>query len=160
MINGHFFNFNKLDYVKKKKSGCILCSLVDKSSDSPDLEIFRSSFSAVSMNLYPYNSGHLMIYPLRHVETICDLSDDEAMDIHRLSSVSVRIISDLLNPTGFNIGYNIGENSGASISHLHLHVVPRYNNELGFAEVLAGKRVCVVDPVSLLNSLRVNFAQQ
>lgn len=160
MINGHFFNFNKLDYVKKKKSGCILCSLIDKSSDSPDLEIFRSSFSAVSMNLYPYNSGHLMIYPLRHVETICDLSDDEAMDIHRLSSVSVRIISDLLNPTGFNIGYNIGENSGASISHLHLHVVPRYNNELGFAEVLAGKRVCVVDPVSLLNSLRVKFAQQ
>ena len=141
MIGGHFFNFNKLDYVKKKKSGCILCSLLDKSSDSLDLEIFRSDFSAVSLNLYPYNSGHLMIYPIRHVESICDLSDDEAMDIHRLSVKSIRILSNILEPTGFNVGYNIGENSGASIKHLHLHVVPRYNNELGFAEVLAGKRV-------------------
>ncbi|MBP8082163.1 MAG: HIT domain-containing protein [Spirochaetes bacterium] len=159
MMDGHFFNFNKLDYVKKKKSGCILCSLLDKSSDSPDLEIFRSAFSAVSLNLYPYNSGHLMIYPVRHVESICDLSDDEAADIHKLSVKSIRILSNIIEPTGFNVGYNIGENSGASIKHLHLHIVPRYNNELGFAEVLAGKRVCVVDPVSLLDSLREKFAQ-
>ncbi|HPY03081.1 MAG TPA: HIT domain-containing protein [Spirochaetota bacterium] len=159
MIEGHFFNFNKLDYVKKKKLGCILCSLIDKSSDSPDLEIYRSHLSAVSMNLYPYNSGHVMIYPLRHIESICDLSDEEAADIHRISAASVRILTDELGPTGFNIGYNIGENSGASIKHLHLHIVPRYNNELGFAEVIAGKRVCVVDPVSLLEKLRAKYAQ-
>ena len=99
-----------------------------------------------------------MIYPLRHIESICDLSDEEAADIHRLSSASVRILTEELGPSGFNIGYNIGENSGASIKHLHLHVVPRYNNELGFAEVIAGKRVFVVDPVSLLDSLRVKYA--
>jgi ATP adenylyltransferase len=111
------------------------------------------------MNLYPYNSGHVMIYPLRHIESICDLSDEEAADIHKISADSVRILTDELGPTGFNIGYNIGENSGASIKHLHLHIVPRYNNELGFAEVIAGKRVCVVDPVSLLEKLRAKYAQ-
>ena len=159
MIDGFFFNFSKLDYVKKKTddSRCIICSLVSKNASLPDLELFRSELSAVSFNLYPYNTGHLMIYPLRHVEDICCLSDAEAADIHRLTVRSIELLRSEMSPSGFNLGYNIGDASGASIKHIHFHIVPRYANEIGFAEILSGKKVCVSDPFKLKEKLRGRF---
>jgi ATP adenylyltransferase len=157
----YLFNTDKLKYVKGDKPGveCILCALRDNHPDIKNLEIARRDGFIVSVNLYPFNAGHLMIFPFRHLESVYELTDEEALALHRLLGDSLKILEDEFNPDGFNIGYNLGKNSGASISHLHLHVVPRYGNEVGFLDVLAGTRLVVVDPVAVRDRLRKGFEQ-
>lgn len=156
---GHLFNMDKIRYVKgnKPKVDCILCAIRDNHPEVPDLTIWRDELFIVAMNLYPFNSGHLMIFPTRHLLEPAELSDDEALRLHHLSILSIKILKEEFGPEGFNAGYNIGNGSGASIPHLHLHIVPRYNNEVGFLDVLAGTRVMVLDPREARERLRRRF---
>lgn len=153
------FNTEKIKYVKGKKPevDCILCAIRDHLPEVKSLEITRTDSFLVSVNQYPFNPGHLMIFPLRHVVNPGDLSNEEALEMHRLLSKSISILNDEFNPSGFNIGYNIGHGSGASIAHIHQHVVPRYENEVGFLDVLDGARVVVVDPVKVMERLKKSF---
>ncbi len=154
------FNTEKLKYIlnnKKLDTECIICAIINKDPEIQSTELYRSEYSLVTVNLYPYNAGHLMICPLRHCENLTELTDQEAFDIHKMSVKSIKIIDKELNPAGYNIGYNMGEGSGRSIAHLHLQIVPRYNNEVGFIDVLAGDRVMVVDPVEILEKLKKFF---
>lgn len=158
-MQGHLFNTDKIHYVKgnKPKVACILCAIRDNHPEVPDLTVWRDERFIVAMNLYPFNSGHLMIFPARHVREPAELSDDEALHLHYLSSKALNILKEEFAPAGFNIGYNIGQGSGASIPHLHLHIVPRYDNEVGFLDVLAGTRVMVLDPREARERLRKRF---
>ncbi|OHD68386.1 MAG: HIT family hydrolase [Spirochaetes bacterium RBG_16_49_21] len=155
----YLFNTNKQKYVKgdKPKVDCILCALRDKHPDVVNLEIARRQGFIVSVNLYPFNPGHIMIFPSRHTEKIDELTDEEALAMHRILTKSLKILQKEFNPDGFNVGYNLGQNSGASVSHLHLHVVPRFGNEVGYLDVLAGARLVVVDPVDIRDRLRKGF---
>ena len=157
----HLFNINKLKYVKgdKPRVDCILCAIRDNHPDVVNLEVARRDGFSISVNLYPFNPGHIMIFPLRHVESLSDLTDQEALALHRLQCDCMKVLEKEFNPEGFNVGYNLGNNSGASISHLHMHVVPRYGNEVGFLDVLAGTRVMVGDPVDVRDRLRKRFMQ-
>jgi len=144
----YFFNFEKMAYVKRKKDpGCILCRLRDGDPDVADTIVYRAENLAVCVNLYPYNPGHLLIFPLRHVEDIRKLEVEERSSIDKILDRALAVLDSLYNPSGYNIGYNMGPDSGASIPHLHLHVIPRYPRELGIAELLGGKRVLVEDPM-------------
>ncbi len=156
---GHLFNMDKIHYVtgQKPKVDCILCAIRDNHPDVPDLTVWRDARFIVAMNLYPFNSGHLMIFPTRHVQELSELSEDEALRLHNLTSKVLRMLKEEFTPTGFNIGYNIGKGSGASIPHLHLHIVPRYDNEVGFLDVIAGMRVMVLDPREARERLRRRF---
>jgi ATP adenylyltransferase len=158
-VSGYLFNPEKIKYVTgcKPKVECILCSIRDKDPDVTLLEIARTAHSIVTVNLYPFNPGHLMIFPLKHCTDICELTNDEAVDIHQLTVRSVEALKSEFNPAGFNLGYNMGVSSGASIPHLHLHIVPRYHNEVGFIDVLAGDRVIVVDPVEIMRKIKKRF---
>jgi ATP adenylyltransferase len=111
-----------------------------------------------TVNLYPFNPGHLMIFPVRHVEDITDLSSGEAAAIHDLTVKTLRMLREEFHPTGFNVGYNLGKSGGASICHIHQHIVPRYDNELGFIDVLNGTRIMVVDPGEVMERLKKRFA--
>jgi ATP adenylyltransferase len=157
----YLFNTNKLKYVKGDKPlvDCILCALRDNQPEVVNLEITRRDDFIISVNLYPFNAGHIMIFPSRHIEDIHEITDQEALVLHRLLCDSLRIIQNEFKPDGFNVGYNLGRNSGASITHLHMHVVPRYGNEVGFLDVLAGTRVVVADPVDVRDRLRKGFEQ-
>ncbi len=159
-MTDYLFNFDKLAYVtgNKPRVGCILCAIRDRDSRVTMLDAYRGEGMIVSLNLYPFNPGHLMIFPERHVAEYGDLQDGEALAMHRLTARAIAILREEFNPTGFNVGYNIGENSGASIPHLHQHVVPRYGNEVGFLDVLAGARVWVADPQETLRRLRDRFS--
>ncbi len=152
----YLFNTRKLKYVKgdKSKAGCILCAVRDRDPDLTNLEVCRSERLIVTVNLYPFNPGHVMIFPSRHILSIGQLSDEEALEMHRLAARMVTIIQEEYSPSGFNIGYNLGRGSGASIEHLHMHIVPRYENEVGFLDVLAGVRTVVVDPAEVMDRLR------
>ena len=157
----YLFNTEKIRYIRGEKPDveCILCSIRDRVEGVARLELFRSQYNAVTVNLYPFNPGHLMIFPLRHCTSLAELADDEALDLHRLTAASIRILDAEFSPAGYNIGYNMGKGSGASIDHLHEHIVPRYTNEVGFIDVLAGGKVIVVDPVEVMERLKKAFAE-
>jgi ATP adenylyltransferase len=159
-MRNYLFNTEKLKYVRgdKPKVDCILCAIRDGNTDVRNFEVARRDGFLISVNLYPFNPGHLMIFPERHVENLHDLNDREALKLHHLLAETLKILSDEFRPDGFNVGYNLGKGSGASIPHLHLHVVPRYGNEVGFMDVLAGTRLVVSDPVETRDRLRNRFA--
>ncbi len=147
----------KLDYVRGDKPDvpCILCSIRDNDERVVRLEVGRTELMVISLNLFPYNPGHLLIFPLRHITDLRELSSDEVLETHRLLQRLMDILESSYGPRGFNIGYNVGATSGASIEHLHCHVVPRHRNEIGVLEMVSGgTRVTVEDPNVTLDKLR------
>jgi len=143
----YFFNFDKMKYVRgPRPSGCILCLIRDKSSEVIDLTVYSDELFTVSVNLYPYNPGHVMIFPNRHLVDVRELTTAEDQRLSELTRRFLNVLESTHSPAGFNIGYNMGSSAGASIDHLHLHVIPRYPKEIGIADLVAGKRVLIEDP--------------
>jgi ATP adenylyltransferase len=151
----YFFNFEKMKYLKgEKPEGCALCLIREKSPEVPDLTVFRDELVEVSLNLYPYNPGHLMVFPLRHVTDIRDLESAEQAAMNKALHKALDVVDSVYSPQGYNIGFNMGRAAGASIEHIHLHLIPRYPGEIGIAELLAGKRVMVEDLFTSRDRLR------
>lgn len=159
MDRTYLFNTEKIKYVKGPKPDvdCILCAIGRKDPRVSDLTVYSNELFAVAVNLYPFNPGHLMIFPRRHVCCPGELTAEEAAEMHRLLVLSIAIIDREFSPSGYNTGYNLGQGSGASIPHLHQHVVPRYANEVGFLDVLSGTRVIVSDPCEVMVKLAAAF---
>ena len=151
----YFFNFNKLSYVKgEKPKGCILCLLAEKSPEVVDLTVYEDEHFIVSVNLYPYNPGHLILFPRRHIVDIREYTEPERTAVHTLTYEFLDILDELQNPSGYNIGYNMGLVAGASIKHLHLHIIPRYPNEVGITDIIAGTRVLLENPEDTAKKIR------
>jgi len=125
---------------------CILCAVARNDPAVANLVLFRCPGHFVTLNLYPYNPGHLMIVPDAHYLDVRELSDAEVVATHRLQTLALRVLDKIYRPGGYNVGYNIGQSSGASIPHIHLQIVPRYGSELGFFDILSDSRVIVEDP--------------
>jgi ATP adenylyltransferase len=143
----YFFNFDKMEYVRGlRPSGCILCLIRDHDPAVVDLTVYTDSLFTVTVNLYPYNPGHVMIFPNRHIVDVREYTAQEDRRASRLTNHLLDLLTYTHSPAGFNIGYNMGPSAGASIDHLHLHVIPRYPREIGIADLVAGKRVLVEDP--------------
>ena len=96
VIRDYLFNSDKIKYVKNKKplNECILCAIRDSSPDLDLLEVQRTDKFIISVNLYPFNPGHLMIFPMRHIEDIIELSDTEASEMHSLTAKAVSVLRD------------------------------------------------------------------
>jgi ATP adenylyltransferase len=143
----YFFNFDKLGYLKgDKPDACILCLVAAGSDQVERLVVHESPSFVVSLNLYPYNPGHLIVFPKRHLIDIRSLSIGEREELDSLTRSCLDALDESMRPSGYNIGYNMGLCAGASIEHLHLHIIPRYPREIGIAELIAGSRVLVQDP--------------
>jgi ATP adenylyltransferase len=153
--NGYFFSFDKMSYVRgRKPQGCILCLIRDRNPELVDLSFVRNEFFIASVNLYPYNPGHLLVYPQRHLEDVRELTPDEERVFSELQRYLLDLLDREYSPRGYNIGFNMGGAAGASIDHLHLHIIPRYTREIGIAELIAGKRALVEDPRRTAERLR------
>ena len=152
------FPVHKLGYVsgQRPQVACILCGVAARDERVVGLEIVRSEHFLVSANLYPYNTGHLLIFPLRHIEDVAEYTEPEVLDLQRLQVRGMQVLRELYKPGGFNLGYNLGRVGGGSIEHLHLHVVPRWPNEAGFLDVLTGTRIIVEEPAETVR--RINQA--
>jgi ATP adenylyltransferase len=150
---------HKKDYVrgKKPKVNCLLCAIVKEDTKVEKLIVYKSCDFYITLNLYPYNPGHLMIFPTKHVEDIRELEDTHVLRLHNLTKISLDILDKLYKPCGFNLGYNLKEASGASVKHLHLHIVPRYKNELGFIDIISDARIMIEDPHKALLSLQKEY---
>ncbi|MEM0350201.1 MAG: HIT domain-containing protein [Archaeoglobaceae archaeon] len=124
-----------------KPKECIFCNAL-KSDEKDALVVYKGSKSFVIMNRNPYNPGHVMVCPNRHVPSLEDLDEEEMLEIMKLTILSMRAIKNCMNPDGFNVGVNIGKVAGAGIAeHLHIHVVPRWNGDTSFMPILADVQI-------------------
>ncbi|MFH0924575.1 MAG: HIT domain-containing protein [bacterium] len=127
---------------EEKKTECILCDKIKKENDRDNYILYRDTLCFVIMNLYPYNTGHLMISPYKHTGAIDNLSNEELLQLMKLTQFSVENLKKSMKPEGYNIGINIGKNAGAGISdHLHLHIVPRWNGDTNFMPIVGETKV-------------------
>lgn len=125
-----------------KYEGCIFCDFVKEDKDRKNLILFRGKTCFIIMNRNPYNPGHVMVAPYKHVSSTEDLDDKELLESFKLVNLVIKAIRECMNPDGFNVGVNIGKVSGAGIEqHLHIHVVPRWIGDTSFMPVLADVQV-------------------
>ena len=151
----YFFNFGKLAYVSgPRPEGCILCAIGRHDRTVVDLSIAESQHFLAAVNLYPFNPGHLLIFPKRHLLKFQDFNPAEILDLHKISGVLLDILETTYQAHGFNIGWNLGPVAGASIEHIHQHIIPRFPREIGMAELIAGHRALVEDPRDTATRLR------
>ncbi len=126
----------------KKPKKCIFCDAVSSQDLREKLVLFKSKKAFVMLNLFPYNSGHLMVAPIRHIANLEDLLEDEEVELWRLVRLSVKLLKIALKPDGFNIGINLGRVAGAGVEdHLHVHIVPRWCGDTNFMPVIGNTKV-------------------
>lgn len=131
------------EYVTKADSKeCFLCEALKKVDGEENLILKRGKWSFIILNRFPYNSGHLMVAPLRHEGELLRLTQEEKKEIWELMELSLKLLSKVYNPHGFNIGINIGRPAGAGlITHFHLHIVPRWEGDTNFLPVFSQTKV-------------------
>ncbi|GAB3085518.1 HIT domain-containing protein [Nocardioides zeae] len=122
-------------------AGCPFCRMVAGTATGPDLVVAEGETAFAVLNLYPYNPGHLMVLPRRHVADYVDLTDDETREVAAMTKSAIRAIRAVATPDAFNVGLNLGSAAGGSLAaHLHQHVVPRWSGDANFMTVLAGTK--------------------
>lgn len=134
----------RMEYILgPKPEACVFCIPEHTEEDRERLILYRGQWNFVIMNKYPYNNGHLMVTPYRHLMNIVDLTQEEAHEQYDLTRQCVSILREAFNtPPGFNVGLNLGEAAGAGIrEHLHMHIVPRWVGDSSFMAVLDEVRV-------------------
>ncbi|MBI5892704.1 MAG: HIT domain-containing protein [Deltaproteobacteria bacterium] len=143
----------RMEFIQGAKTGnCIFC----KNEDG--LVLYKGKTSDVILNKFPYNNGHLLVFPARHTGNIEDLTPQESLDLFSLIQKSVSILNLELKPDGFNIGLNLGKAAGAGIAdHIHFHIVPRWNGDNNFMPVVAETKVMPEHLKSTCNKLKPYF---
>jgi ATP adenylyltransferase len=133
---------HRMAYIKGEgKEGCPFCDIPGM-PDAEGLLVARGEVCFVVLNLYPYNSGHLMVVPYRHVSSYDELTPDETTELATLTQHALRAVRHASGAQGFNIGMNLGSVSGAGIAaHLHQHIVPRWGGDTNFMPVVGHTKV-------------------
>ena len=121
---------------------CVFCKMLAESEDETNLILRRGRLAFAVMNLFPYNTGHLMVVPKRHTGDYASLTAEEHLELTALITQAQAALSEALSPHGFNIGMNLGRASGAGIAdHLHYHIVPRWSGDNNFMSVVSDTKV-------------------
>ena len=142
----------------KKEKGCIFCKRLRQKKDKENLILFRGKNSFVILNRFPYNSGHLMVSPKRHIGKLEQLRKDELFELVFLCQKAVKIIKEALKPDGLNLGMNLERSSGAGIAdHLHIHIVPRWDGDTNFMPVLTDTKLISLSLEDVYRQLKNKF---
>jgi ATP adenylyltransferase len=133
----------RIKYIQMAKvKGCILCEKLGENKDAENYILRRGKKNFVMLNSYPYNPGHLLIAPYRHVANLEELTNEELHEHFEIVSRSLKVLRQVFNPGGFNIGINMGKVAGAGIDdHVHTHIVPRWQGDTNFMPVISEVRV-------------------
>ena len=126
---------------KHKEKSCLFCKIAKGSKNVKAYVLFNNGKTVVVLNLFPYNTGHLLVFPARHVRNLEELNEKETSELFNRVKLSIKLLKKALKPDGFNVGINIGETASASIEHLHVHIVPRFERDLGFMEIIGETKV-------------------
>jgi len=126
----------------KNQKGCIFCKKPKSKADQKNYILHRGQQAFIMMNIFPYNNGHLMIAPYRHVGDFTALNAAELLEIMQLAQDCQKAMNKIMKPQGYNLGFNLGRVAGAGIEdHVHLHLVPRWNGDTNFMPVLGDTKV-------------------
>ena len=135
----------RVKYVTKilsKSKKCVFCKILSGKNDRKNFIFLRTQYSFAVLNIYPYNNGHVLVMPYRHVNDIAKLTQDEMMDLMNLVNRTKKLLEKVMKPKGFNIGVNIGRAAGAGFpGHVHIHIVPRWLGDVNFMPVLTDTKV-------------------
>jgi ATP adenylyltransferase len=142
--------------TEKKITGCFIChNLKHPQDDDENLVLWRTDKSIAILNRFPYNNGHLLIAPARHIPDLVDATDEEMLEMIKLIRESQKALSLAIKPHGFNVGMNFGRCAGAGLpGHLHIHIVPRWNGDTNFMSVCADTDVISQSLTELLGLLK------
>jgi ATP adenylyltransferase len=138
----HLWSPWRLPYVTgaASTSGCIFCNARDASEEP--LVLIRGRAAYIILNLYPYNSGHLMVVPNRHIGSLAAAAEDELTELMRLTRNAEIALNEAYRPQGINVGINLGRPAGAGVvDHVHVHLVPRWTGDTNFMSVVGQVRV-------------------
>ena len=151
---------HRLQYVRKviKPRGCVFCTAAKNFKDSSSLVLFKDKKLMVVLNKYPYNNGHLLIMPNRHVADFEKMTDKELAAMQMLTKHSLKILKKVYNPHGINMGMNLGQVAGAGIpDHLHHHIIPRWGGDTNFFPLIAQTKLVVESTEQSYNLLKPHF---
>lgn len=137
---------------------CVFCEAPKPASEGEPLIVHRGRHAYVILNLFPYNSGHLMVVPHRHIATLAAATHEERCELMDLTRVAEQALTEVYKPQGLNVGMNLGRSAGAGIvDHMHVHVVPRWNGDTNFMTVVGEVRVLPEDLAQTAERLRPSF---
>lgn len=141
--------------------GCFLCdNLAHPERDDANLVLWRTAHGIVVLNRFPYNNGHLLIAPARHIAGLEEASEDEMLELTKLIREAQRALSMTLNPHGYNVGLNLGRCSGAGLpGHIHIHIVPRWDGDTNFMSVCSNTKVVSQSLDDLLVEMKAASAE-
>ena len=151
----------RIEYIKQpKEKGCIFCKKPKQDKDRDNFILLKARHSFVIMNYFPYNNGHIMVVPYRHLNKLDLLDKNEKLEMMDLISESCTILESILNCEGMNVGMNLGRIAGAGIDdHLHFHIVPRWGGDTNFMPVIGHTKVISQGLWQLYDELEPQFAQ-
>lgn len=130
------------DEAAEKIKGSLFTHILNQNDDKANYILYRGKYCFIIMNLYPYNSGHLMVVPYKEARSINELDNDTRLELMELLDTGCKALTDTMKPHGFNIGANLGRVAGAGIEdHIHFHIVPRWNGDTNFMPVLNDVKV-------------------
>lgn len=154
-------NYNSDNKPKDNDSSinsCPLCRNIDSNDDKKNYILSRHKSAIIQLNLFPYNKGHILIVPSTHKRDLHEFNEQERFDLMQLMSQSSIILQDTLKSDGINIGINIGKPAGASIpNHLHIHILPRWQDDNYFLSMLAQTRIISADLNKIYEILKPKF---
>ena len=134
----------RFQYVTKEKqpAGCIFCDLPREGRDEENLIVYRGSFNYIILNRYPYTTGHLMVVPFQHTDSLQGIDEAAAQEMFALVRTADAKLRQVYRPKGMNLGMNLGEAAGAGIAeHIHMHVLPRWIGDANFLTVIGETRI-------------------
>ena len=154
----------RIPYIRAigKTNDCFLChNYARPEEDEENLVLWRTDKSVVVLNRFPYNNGHLLVAPARHVAELGQTSEDEMLELIKLVRESQRALLLAIHPHGFNVGLNFGRCAGAGLpGHMHIHVVPRWDGDTNFMAVCSDTKVISQSLHELLAELKKVSAEQ
>jgi ATP adenylyltransferase len=148
---------NYIDSFKTRKDSdaCVFCEAHKLSIEKDEsLVVYKNGLCYVMLNLYPYNSGHLMVIPYRHTSDFSTLTEKEMLEVMRTVQLSIKALDITMKPQGFNFGANLGKAAGAGIdTHLHFHIVPRWSGDINFMPAIGEVKIISQDLLATKNNL-------
>ena len=148
----------RIKYIKglSEDSDCFICDYIKKPDDDREnLVLWRTDHCIVTFNKFPYNNGHLLIAPVRHIGNLDDASDQELLELTKLTRDCQTALKEAIKPQGFNVGMNFGRCAGAGLpDHMHVHVVPRWNGDTNYMHVCSDTDVISQSLTELYDELK------
>ncbi len=140
---------------EKPGTKCLFCRIAKENQDRKNLVVWRGKYCYLVMNLFPYNSGHLMVVPYKHTADLASLSRGTYAEVMEATVLGMKVLGKAIGPHGFNLGANLGRVAGAGIDkHVHFHIVPRWSGDTNFMPVLADVKLISNDMKKTWRELR------